>query len=157
MTEPAFWREKRLRDLSRDEWEALCDGCGKCCVVRLRDDDTGAVVDTDVACRLLDVRACRCSDYARRADRVPDCVTLTPDTVDALDWMPRTCAYRLVARGEDLPWWHHLVSGSRETVHEAGMSVRGRVIGEADAEAAGLDFEERVVVWPGEEDDGAGG
>ncbi len=147
-----FWRVKALEALTRAEWEALCDGCGKCCTVRAYDGDE-TLVDTRVACRLFDARACRCSDYANRTAIVSDCVPLTPATVRALDWLPQTCAYRLLAEGRDLFWWHHLKSGSRETVHEAGMSVRARTISESDVEPD--DLLRHAVVWPGEE--GRGG
>lgn len=150
MDEAPFWRVKPLRDMSAAEWESLCDGCGKCCLVRLEDEDSGQIVNTAVACRLFQRTSCRCSDYENRNARVPTCVVLSPDTVSALAWMPQTCAYRLLAQGEDLPPWHHLVSGSRETIHEAGMSVRDRTISEdAVSEDALWDH---VMTWPGEED-----
>lgn len=146
-----FWRTKRLDELSAAEWESLCDGCGKCCVVRLRDEDTYEVLDTRVACALLDQNACRCTNYARRAELMPDCVVLSPETLPDLTWMPRTCAYRLVWEGRDLPDWHHLVSGSRETVHERGMSVRGRTVSERHVDDDQL--EDYVTEWPGEDED----
>ena len=127
-----FWTEKSLDQLSAREWEALCDGCGKCCLSKLEDEDTGDIYWTSVGCRLFDAEACRCRDYANRLAQVPDCIGLTPDNVRAIAWLPRTCAYRLVAEGRDLYWWHHLVSGSRETVHEAGVSVRGKVTASED-------------------------
>ena len=130
--------------MSAAEWESLCDGCGRCCLHKLRDPDDGALAFTEVACRLLDTHACRCTDYARRARRVPDCVRLTPEVVRRVDWLPPTCAYRLVGDGKDLAWWHPLVSGRPETVHEAGVSVRGRVVGEREAGA----LEDHVVTWP---------
>jgi uncharacterized cysteine cluster protein YcgN (CxxCxxCC family) len=126
MTEP-FWKTKTLKEMSRREWESLCDGCGKCCLAKLEDEDTGEIHWTSVACRLFDADTCRCSDYPNRRKHVPDCVRLTPSKVPALDWLPATCAYRLVADGRDLEWWHPLVSGRAETVHEAGISMRGRV------------------------------
>ncbi len=122
-----FWTQKSLEELSPAEWESLCDGCGKCCRAKLEDDDTGAIYWTSVGCRLFDAGRCRCHDYENRLERVPDCVQLTPGNVRAIPWLPRTCAYRLVAEGAELYWWHHLVSGSRSTVHEAGVSMRGRV------------------------------
>lgn len=122
-----FWKEKTLEELSAPEWEALCDGCGKCCLAKLEDEDTGDIYWTSVGCRLLDERTCRCRDYENRFASVPDCVRLTPSNVRTIPWLPNTCAYRLVAEGNDLYWWHHLVSGSRDTVHQAGISVRGRV------------------------------
>jgi len=128
-----FWKEKPLHRLSRDEWESLCDGCGKCCLHKLEDEETGEIYPTNVACRLLDRRAGCCRDYPNRRRFVPDCVRLTPTKLDQLDWLPASCAYRLVRDGEPLPDWHHLVSGSRETVHEAGQSVRGWTVSEDDA------------------------
>jgi len=128
-----FWEEKPLDKLSRDEWESLCDGCGKCCLHKLEDEETGQVFPTNVACRLLDRRESRCKDYANRKTYVPDCVRLNPKKLHELEWLPSTCAYRLVANGEPLRDWHHLISGSRETVHEAGMSTRGWTVSEDEA------------------------
>lgn len=122
-----YWKEKKLEEMSAAEWEALCDGCGKCCMAKLEDEDTGEIRWTSVACRLLDGERCRCGDYANRFEKVDDCVGLTPENVRRITWLPATCAYRLVAEDRDLYWWHHLVSGSRETVHQAGISVRGRI------------------------------
>ena len=132
-TRPRFW-ELPLRALTRPEWEALCDGCGKCCLNKLEDEDTGEVALTRVACRLLDGTTCQCSLYATRHDHVPECIVLTPKTLKRnLYWLPRTCAYRLRAAGEPLPEWHYLISGDRETVHEAGQSTRGWTVSEEDA------------------------
>ena len=127
-----FW-EKPLAALDRAEWEALCDGCGRCCVHKVEDEDTGRIHATNVACKLLDRRTGRCTDYSRRKLRVSDCVTLARGTVETLDWLPESCAYRLRAAGEPLRDWHYLISGSRESVHQAGQSTRGWTISEVDA------------------------
>ncbi len=126
-TEEPFWRTTALEAMTPGQWESLCDGCGRCCLVKLEDEDTGAIHATDVACRLFDAGTCRCRDYANRTTVVPDCVGLTPEAVRTLKWLPPTCAYRLVAAGKDLPHWHPLVSGRAESVVEAGISVKGRV------------------------------
>ncbi len=128
-----FWEAKPLSALNRDEWESLCDGCGKCCLHKLEDEETGEVFPTNVACRLLDRRNGTCKDYRNRKTFVPDCVQLTPAKLGELEWLPTTCAYRLVADGQPLYEWHHLISGSRETVHEAGVSTRGWTVSEDDA------------------------
>jgi uncharacterized cysteine cluster protein YcgN (CxxCxxCC family) len=128
----AFW-EKPLASLDRGEWEALCDGCGKCCLHKLEDADTGEVQSTNVACRLLDRHSCRCSNYRGRRAFVPDCMRLTADTVERLSWLPTTCAYRLRAEGKPLYDWHYLISGDRESVHHAGMSARGWTVSEDEA------------------------
>lgn len=128
-----FWKTKTLAEMAPGEWESLCDGCGKCCLHKLEDADTGEVSYTNVACRLLDLGTCRCGNYAERKRLVPDCLILTAEAVDEMDWLPETCAYRLVAAGKDLAWWHPLVSGDPESVHDAGISVRGRVISERRA------------------------
>ena len=141
-----FWKTKTLTTMTRSEWESLCDGCGRCCLHKLRDEDTEALAWTEVACRLLDTTSCFCRDYANRRDHVPDCVKLTPKRLAKIDWLPPSCAYRLVAEGKDLPSWHPLVSGDPSTVHSSGASVRGRVVSER---AAG-DLEDHGVDWPGE-------
>lgn len=131
MSDPArFWETTPLEELNKQQWEALCDGCGRCCAVKLQHPDTGEVHYTQAACRLLDTDTCRCSDYPNRARRVPDCVVLDPEKARRYEWLPETCAYRLRATGQPLAWWHPLVSGSPATVHEAGISVRGRLISE---------------------------
>ena len=142
--EEPFWRRKTLSEMTRAEWESLCDGCAKCCLEKLEDSVTGEVSYTDVACRLLDADSCRCTNYENRHRFVPDCVKLTPRKVGTLKWLPTTCAYRLVADGRDLPAWHPLVSGDQQSMHKAGMSVRGRAVPEA---LAG-DLEEHIVEWP---------
>ena len=127
-----FWA-KPLSELDRGEWEALCDGCGRCCLHKLEDDETGLLYATNVACKLLDRRHGQCTDYAHRKARVADCVVLDRGNLAALDWLPDTCAYRLRAEDKPLYDWHYLVSGSRETVHEAGQSTRGWTVSEDEA------------------------
>lgn len=140
-----FWKTKTLEQLSQEEWESLCDGCGRCCLHKLRDEDTGKIWWTNVACRLLDQETCRCKEYATRQRKIPDCVQLSPQALPEIDWLPRSCAYRLVGEGKDLAWWHPLVSGRPETVHEAGISVRGRALDERKAGP----LEHHLVEWPG--------
>lgn len=144
MPEDGFWRRKTLEEMSRDEWEALCDGCARCCLVKLEDDDTGEISYTDIACRLLDHGTCRCTRYSQRNALVPDCVDLTPEVVRRVTWLPSTCAYRLLAEGQDLRWWHPLVSGDPDTVRAAGISVHGRIV----PESRGDNPEDRIVDWP---------
>jgi hypothetical protein len=126
-----FW-ERPIAELDRGQWEALCDGCGKCCLHKLEDEDTGELHATNVACRLLDRRTGLCSDYRNRRAYVPECVRLTTRNVRAIEWLPSTCAYRLRANDEPLPSWHYLISGDRETVHRAKQSVSGWTVSEAD-------------------------
>jgi uncharacterized cysteine cluster protein YcgN (CxxCxxCC family) len=147
MTDEPFWRRKTLREMTDAEWESLCDGCGRCCLVKLEEEETEKIYFTDVGCQLLDCDTCRCSDYPNRQARVSDCVRLTPDVVEEIGWLPPTCAYRLLAEGKDLPWWHPLVSGDPATVHAAGISIRGRVVDrEDDVDPDALD--DRIVAWP---------
>lgn len=145
MSDAAFWRTKALSELTSDEWEALCDGCAQCCQLKLEDEDTGRIGCTNVTCQLLDLDTCRCTHYDERHIRVPDCIEFDADAVAALHWLPQTCAYRLRAEGRDLMWWHYLVSGDRETVHRAGISVRGRAMSEAHVHPD--DIENRIVHW----------
>jgi uncharacterized cysteine cluster protein YcgN (CxxCxxCC family) len=149
MTDAAlpFWRTKTLEQMTSAEWESLCDGCGRCCLLKLEDEDDGTIHATDVTCRLFDAATCRCQDYANRAARVPDCVTLTPEDARSLKWLPPTCAYRIVANGGDLAWWHPLVSGDARTVIEAGVSVHGRT-GPSEDAIADHDIPDRIVKWP---------
>ena len=128
-----FWEDKPLEALDRGEWEALCDGCGKCCVHKLEDDETGDLYPTNVACKLLDRHSGRCSDYRHRRAFVPECVRLTPKLLKTLDWLPESCAYRLRSEGKPLFDWHPLVSGDPESVHRAGESVRGWTVSEVEA------------------------
>ena len=142
-----FWERKPLWAFSPEEWEAVCDGCAKCCLVKLEDEsEPSTVYFTDVACRLLDLETCRCTDYARRTQRVPGCAQLSPAKLELLGLMPPSCAYRRLAEGRGLPDWHHLVSGSRATIHAAGRSVRGRVVPESAIDVD--DLEDRLVDWP---------
>jgi len=138
-----FW-EKPLSELDRGEWEALCDGCGRCCLHKLEDEESGDIYATNVACALLDRRTGRCSDYAHRKARVVDCVVLDRGKACSLDWLPESCAYRLRSEGEPLREWHYLISGSRETVHEAGQSTRGWTVSEADVD----ELEDHLVDRP---------
>jgi len=129
---PRFWEEP-IESLDREEWEALCDGCGKCCLHKLEDENSGKLHTTNVACRLLDRTSCRCSNYKLRRVFVPDCVRLDAKSLKNIDWLPSTCAYRLRGEGKPLAQWHYLVSGDRESVHRAGMSVRGWTVSEDEA------------------------
>lgn len=147
--QPPFWKTKQFADMTAAEWESLCDGCGRCCLEKLEDEDTGAIYFTNVACRLLDGENCGCRHYATRFSLVDDCVQLTPENVAGLPWLPPTCGYRLVAEGRDLYWWHPLVSGDPQTVHEAGVSVRGRLAGNEEA-IPDADLEDYIVKWPGQ-------
>lgn len=132
LAEAPFW-EKPVEALTRDEWEALCDGCGKCCLHKVEDEDTGRIYPTNVACKLLDLESCRCADYRHRRMHVPDCIRLTKRSIDDYPWLPASCAYVLRANGQPLPEWHYLVCGDRDAVHRAGISVKGRALSELHA------------------------
>ena len=138
-----FWKEKKLAELDEKEWESLCDGCAKCCLYRLEDEDTRKIYFTNVHCRLLDTQTGRCTDYANRSTRVPDCVTITPAVLEDPYWLPRSCAYRLLAEGRDLPAWHPLLTGDPLTVVRAGHRVCDRTICEDDAD----ELESHLVDW----------
>ncbi|MFZ4120658.1 MAG: YcgN family cysteine cluster protein [Caulobacterales bacterium] len=143
--EVPFWKAKTLGEMTDQEWESLCDGCGKCCLIGLEDEDTGEIYLTDVACKMFDGATCRCKDYPNRKSHVPDCVKLTPENVPELGWLPRSCAYRLVNEGRELFAWHPLISGSSETVHEANVSVRGKVQSETTVKTRHLI--RRITQW----------
>ena len=144
MTAP-FWLTKTLDEMTPEEWESLCDGCGRCCLHKLRGEETQALSFTNVACRLLDTGTCRCSDYENRFAKVPDCIQLTPEILREIDWLPPSCAYRRIEEGRGLPPWHPLRSGTNETVRTSGASACGRIISERDAGA----LEDHVTDWPG--------
>ena len=145
MPEAPFWDTIPLDQMTQAQWESLCDGCGRCCLHKLRDDDDGFLEWTNVSCRLLDTTTCRCSNYERRQEKVPDCVSLTPAALREIDWLPPSCAYRRVAEGRGLAWWHPLVSGDPATVHASGASVRGRAVNERRAGP----LEHYITEWPG--------
>jgi uncharacterized cysteine cluster protein YcgN (CxxCxxCC family) len=142
-SEIPFWQRKSLEEMNKEEWEYLCDGCARCCLVKFEDEDTKEILYTDVVCKLLDVEQCRCTNYPERSRLVPTCLVLTPALVRTLNWMPATCAYRLLAEGKPLHRWHPLVSGDPNTVHEAGISVRGKV--ESEAGMTDEEIEEHII------------
>jgi len=141
----AFWEHKQLADMNREEWEQLCDGCAQCCLVKLEDEDSGALALTAVSCQLLDGASCRCQDYGSRFKKVPDCLRITLELLAGGTWLPETCAYRLLHEGKPLPAWHPLMSGDPDSVHRAGVSVKDRVISEEHVHAE--DLEEYVIRW----------
>ncbi|NRB40697.1 MAG: YcgN family cysteine cluster protein [Pseudomonadales bacterium] len=141
----AFWKTMALTDMNKQEWESLCDGCAKCCLVKLQDEDTDEVAYTNVACRYMDYGTCQCTEYIKRNELVPACVWLKPEMVDEFFWLPTSCAYRLVSEGRDLPSWHPLISGDKDSVHEAGMSIRNKVINESEIDED--DLEEHIIYW----------
>jgi len=143
--EAEFWKKKRLEELSAEEWEALCDGCGKCCLFKLIEPEEEKVRFTNVTCRYMDLETCRCTDYDHRHENVPECLIVTPQLAREANWLPKTCAYRLVAHGEELPWWHPLRSGNAKSVILAGQSVFGKVVSEEDVDLD--DLEDMVVDW----------
>ncbi len=140
-----FWLRKTLPEMTAEEWDAVCDGCGKCCLHKLEDDDTNEVYYTRIACRLLDRETARCSDYAHRLQRVPGCLSLRPENVAEFHWLPRSCSYRLLAEGEALPEWHPLMSGDSLSTLQQGRSVAGQVLSEMDVNED--DFEDHIVHW----------
>ena len=144
-----FW-ELPLEELNRAEWEALCDGCGRCCLHKIEDATTGEISDTNVACKLLDTGTAQCTDYRNRTAFGPDCQRLTLTLVTEVPWRPESCAYRRRAEGKTLPGWHYLLSGDRDAIHRAGASVAGRVISETEAGP----LEHHIVEWVDSADDG---
>lgn len=142
-TRDRFWERKSLAEMNREEWESLCDGCGKCCLYKLEDEDSGEVYYCNVVCKLFDMESGCCTDYQHRVVRVPDCVVLTVENIPQLGWMPKTCAYRLLSEGKPLPEWHPLLSGDRDSVYRAGHSVRDRVL----LEEEGMDLEMHITDW----------
>ena len=142
-----FWKRKTLAELDRTEWESLCDGCGLCCLQKLEDEDDGSVYYTRVACKLLDLTSCRCSDYPNRRQYVADCIQLTPAQADQFRWLPPTCAYRRVAEGKDLLAWHHLVCGAPDAGHRAGISQSGKMLSEDSV--AEDDWEDHLIFRAG--------
>ncbi|MEE9356964.1 YcgN family cysteine cluster protein [Candidatus Vondammii sp. HM_W22] len=141
--EPEFWENRPLSALSKEEWEALCDGCAKCCLHRLEDIDTREIRFTNVCCRYLDQDSCHCTDYPNRSVNVPECVTVTLEVLDDPYWLPESCAYRLLAEGKPLYWWHPLVSGTRDSLTKSANRIGGRVVSELDAD----DLEYHMIDW----------
>lgn len=150
MTDNDWWNRLTLGELSTEQWEQLCDGCGQCCLHVLEDNETGEFVRTSVHCRYLDASACRCKDYANRLQNVPNCVALTPATAVQYDWLPSTCAYRLRAAGLRLPDWHPLETNTSQSVQDAGISARGRIISEEFVPEDHMD--DYVMHWVGQGD-----
>lgn len=148
-SERPYWETVQLAEMSQAQWEALCDGCGRCCLQKLEDWDTGEIAFTNVACLLLDGDTCQCRDYGNRFETVPDCVQLKADDISQYAWLPPTCAYRLLDEGKSLRHWHPLISGDPQTVHEAGISVSGRTVSEAGLSIE--DWEHHIVDWPATE------
>ncbi|MGC8119073.1 YcgN family cysteine cluster protein [Marinobacter sp. VGCF2001] len=140
-----FWQRKRLAEMTGPEWESLCDGCGKCCLQKLEDEDTGEVYHTNLACRYMNLETCGCSVYEQRLEKVPGCTVITPGTINHYHWLPYTCAYRTLAEGRPLPDWHPLRSGDPETVHKAGVSVHGKARSEEGVPEE--DWEEHIIHW----------
>lgn len=142
-----FYKRKTLAQLDQQEWESLCDGCGLCCLQKLEDEDDGSVYYTRIACKLLDLNTCQCTNYAKRRDFVPDCIQLSPDQAESFKWLPPTCAYRLVSEGKDLPLWHHLVCGDKDAVHHERISQAGRMLSELKVSED--DWEEHLIFRAG--------
>ncbi|MDG1693815.1 MAG: YcgN family cysteine cluster protein [Porticoccaceae bacterium] len=140
-----FWQTKKLHQMTSAEWESLCDGCGKCCLVKLEDFDTAEIYHTDLACKLLNINACRCSDYKNRQKQVDDCVKLDPKNLESIQWLPDTCSYKLIEQGKPLPDWHHLRTGNRDAVHQVLGSVRHFATSEVGVKEH--DLEQHIIQW----------
>jgi uncharacterized cysteine cluster protein YcgN (CxxCxxCC family) len=140
-----FWQTKQLDEMSDKEWELLCDGCAKCCLVKLEDYDTGEIYTTNLACKLLDIASCRCKDYSARQSIVDDCLKLDRDNILSLSWLPESCSYKLIARGEPLPDWHHLISGKNDDMHAVGASVKYLAVSELEVQDS--DIEDHIIRW----------
>ncbi len=153
--EAPFWQSKSLEEMTDSEWESLCDGCGRCCLNKLEEEGTDRTFYTDVGCRLLDSKTCRCRDYPNRLEKVDDCVQLTPQSLKTITWLPPSCAYVLLSEGKDLYWWHPLVSGDPNSVHAAGVSVRGRVTAN-ETRVPDDELADYIVSWPLKLPKGAG-
>ncbi|MDN5249502.1 MAG: YcgN family cysteine cluster protein [Alphaproteobacteria bacterium] len=136
-----FWKNKKLEDMSESEWEQLCDGCGQCCMHKLEDEDTGKIFLTTISCKLLDSESCKCKNYLQRHKFVNDCIKLNYTLLEQISWLPKTCAYLKIFRGEDLEWWHPLLSGDCRTVHEAKISAKDRITATEDS----IDSEEEYL------------
>ncbi|WP_262964366.1 YcgN family cysteine cluster protein [Methylobacter psychrophilus] len=139
----SFWKTKKLPEMTTEEWESLCDNCGKCCLHKLEDEDTGEIVFTNVACKLINLKTCRCTRYSERTRLVPECLNLKQDDFTQFHWLPSTCAYRLLNDGKELPKWHPLISGNTNSVKKAGVSIRRYAI----KESVGLDLEDHIIEW----------
>tara|TARA_R110001592_G_scaffold171325_1_gene409608 strand:- start:9350 stop:9811 length:462 start_codon:yes stop_codon:yes gene_type:complete len=139
-----FWESKKIQDFSQDEWESLCDGCGKCCLQKLQDEDTEEIHFTCISCQFLDEQSCRCKVYGNRFEHLPECLNLTKENLEStLPWLPNTCSYKLVYQEKSLPVWHHLISGNKETIHVLNLSVRDKVVSELDVDED--DWEDFIV------------
>jgi uncharacterized cysteine cluster protein YcgN (CxxCxxCC family) len=147
--EYAFWKSKPLHEMTNEEWESLCDGCARCCLHKLEDEDSGELYYTNIACRLLDIESCRCKDYQHRMSLINDCISLNPDNIKNINWLPSTCAYRLLAEGQDLPKWHPLLTGTYKSVKEAGISVKNMAV----PETPDIKLEEHIIGWTATPDD----
>ncbi|MGB0895173.1 MAG: YcgN family cysteine cluster protein [Parashewanella sp.] len=140
----SFWETKSLSEMTTDEWESLCDGCGKCCLNKIIDDETDELFYTDAACRLLDVKTCECKHYSTRFDYVPDCTVVTLEKLPEMDWLPESCAYRRLFLGKQLPKWHPLIAGTKKKMHRKEMSVKNKAVNEKHIK----NLEDHIVMWP---------